>query len=359
MPKAMSASGGVAARIFKRALASSLKTSWLIIRLMVPVSLAVAALEWLGALRYLGAALDPAMKFFGLPGEASIVLLSSVFLNIYSAIAAAGALGLGGRAMVVLAIMCLTAHNLPVETAIMRKTGSSALKMVFLRLGFMVLAGFAFNLVLPRVPAARDGSALPTAAIAADAANAMFSPDAPDAESAPDAAEQSAVAAAPPRAAVAREAPLEALRGWAVDTGFLILKMIALISLIMLLQKVLDEFGFMAALSRFLSPLLRVFGLPPGTSVLWIVIQTVGYGYGAAVLMDQVSEGKVSQRDGDLLNHHAAVCHSLLEDTLLFAAVGVPILWITLPRLALALAVVWLERWRRFLFKRSFQVGTV
>ena len=64
-------------------------------------------------------------------------------------------------------------------------------------------------------------------------------------------------------------------------------------------------------------------------------------------------------QEADLFNHHAAVCHSLMEDTVLFLAIGVPLFWITLPRLVLALLAVWLERARRRIFRRSFRVGTV
>jgi hypothetical protein len=50
--------------------------------------------------------------------------------------------------------------------------------------------------------------------------------------------------------------------------------------------------------------------------------------------------------------------HSLFEDTILFMALGVPIFWLTVPRLAMALVVVWFERMRRHYFRRSFKVGT-
>jgi len=64
-------------------------------------------------------------------------------------------------------------------------------------------------------------------------------------------------------------------------------------------------------------------------------------------------------QEADLFNHHAAVCHSLLEDSALFLAIGVPLFWITAPRLVAALIVVWFERLRRQHFRRSFRVGTV
>jgi hypothetical protein len=67
----------------------------------------------------------------------------------------------------------------------------------------------------------------------------------------------------------------------------------------------------------------------------------------------------MKRQDADLFNHHAAVCHSLVEDSALYAMVGIPLVWITLPRLALAVAVTWLERLRRRIVLHSFKAGTL
>ena len=52
----------------------------------------------------------------------------------------------------------------------------------------------------------------------------------------------------------------------------------------------------------------------------------VGLAYGGAIMVEQMEQRKLSYGDGNLLNHHLAVCHSLLEDTIIFAAIGVPVL---------------------------------
>jgi spore maturation protein SpmB len=243
--------------------------------------------------------------------------------------------------------MCLTAHNLPVELVVMKKTGSSVIKMAFLRLAMMVVAGLVFNAVLPKAPEAEPPATVVVVDEAARPTEAGIA--------SPEASGASGGMAA----AYVRPPVLEALKAWGLSTLELLVKMVVLIVLIMILQKLLEETGAMNALSKLSSPFLGAFGLPRGTSVLWLVIQIVGYSYGAAVLMDQVQEGKLTPGDSDLLNHHAALCHSLLEDTALFVAIGVPILWITLPRLAMAIAIVWMERARRWLFRKSFEVGTI
>jgi hypothetical protein len=94
-------------------------------------------------------------------------------------------------------------------------------------------------------------------------------------------------------------------------------------------------------MSRALRPLLRVFGLPAKTSFLWIVAQTLGLAYGAAVMVEEKESGKVSKRELDLLNHHVAVSHSNIEDVMLFFSIGASLFWMVALRIIFAVAVVW------------------
>lgn len=301
---------------------TGLSTAVFLIKIMIPVSLAVALLNWSGLLYYLARFLAPAMRWFGLPGEAALALVSGFLLTNYSAIAVVTVLGLPLRETAIVAIVCLTAHNLIVETAVMRKAGSSALKMVLLRLGMGLAAGWAFNLLLPGSPAPASHS--------------------------------------PPPEAVAVWATLPpALAVWALSTVRLVLKIFALVIAILVSQRLLEEFHAAEFLARLAAPFMKGFGLPDSASLLWLVINLVGYAYGAAVIMEQIEGGKMKRQEADLFNHHAAVSHSLLEDTILYSALGIPVFWLTVPRLAMAVLVVWAERFRRTAFRRSFRVGTV
>ena len=62
---------------------------------------------------------------------------------------------------------------------------------------------------------------------------------------------------------------------------------------------------------------------------------------GSAILIEYVQSGKVNKQETNLLNHHIAISHSLLKDTLLFVAIGINAMWITFPRVILAIVVVW------------------
>ena len=63
-----------------------------------------------------------------------------------------------------------------------------------------------------------------------------------------------------------------------------------------------------------------------------------------------MKEGTVKKEDANLLNYHLAMSHSVLEDNLLFVALGVS-LWIILAvRFTAAFIIVWAVR---FLFYRK------
>jgi hypothetical protein len=300
---------------------SAVGTILFLLSIVVPISLAVTILDWLGILAWIAGFLAPLMGLFGLPGGAALVFITSIFLNIYSAIAVAMSMAIDLRTATILAIMCLTAHNMIVETAVMRKTGSSGIKMVVLRIGVALIAAYAFNLILPESLRSVPFS------------SSVVSSDRPEF--------------------------LVMIFGWGRSALALAI-MIALIVLgITVAQRLLEEFHAMEYLSRLFAPVVRLFGLPGEASFLWIVINVVGYAYGAGIIQGQVSDGKIKPQDADLFNHHAGVCHSLVEDTILFCAVGVPFFWITVPRLVLAFLAVWIERLRRHFVRRSFRVGTV
>ncbi|OHD19161.1 MAG: hypothetical protein A2Y38_06250 [Spirochaetes bacterium GWB1_59_5] len=303
----------------KSGLSSGLKTAFLLAKIMVPVSLGVALLQWSGVLSWAARFLAPTMGLLGLPGEAAFVLVSSALLTNYSAIAVIETLPLTMREITILAIMCLTAHNLIVETAIMKKSGSSAIKMVVMRIGWAIAAGYVFNLVLPA-----DKTIAVTATSAGTTAVAF----------------------------------LPMLSAWGLSTLRLVAKVIVLVLLIMIGQRLMEEFRIMDFLSKLTAPAMRVFGLPHNASFLWIILNVVGYAYGAGIIMERVKDGKMKPQEADLVNHHACLCHSLLEDSVLYVAIGVPLFWITAPRVAMALVVVWFERIRRHRFRKSFKVGT-
>ena len=287
----------------RRAIKPALKTVLWLISIMVPVSFAVTLLQHWGVLDYLAHVLEPVCRLFGLRGEAALVIVTTALMNIYSGIAVIQSIPFTAREICIMALMGLVAHNLIVETIVQMKTGSKGWRMVCLRLAGAVAGGLFLHIVLP----ANDAVAM----------HGMASDHLPF---------------------------LQLMENWLIGTLWLTFKLICIVISLNILQRILDEFGVMAVLASWVAPLLRPMGLSANTAFLWIVANVVGLAYGSAVLIEHRKENKISAEDADLLNHHIALSHSLLEDTALYLAIGVGLGWITLPRIALAIIAVWVVR---------------
>jgi len=285
------------------AIPKALKTAWWLIKITVPVTFIVFLLNFTGILHIVSGWLNPFFSLLGLPGESAFVLITSVFANVYSVVAVISTLGMPVREAVILAVMCLISHGFLIETAVLRKTGSSVIRMLLLRLSASLVAGVLLNLILPELPGYVNASV-----------------------------------------AIEETSFVNSFINWGTSMFFLCLKIMILISSLLILQRILEEFGIIRLLSFLLKPLLKVFGLPESTSLSWLVANIVGLAYGSAIMMEQVEEGRLSRADADLVNHHVAVSHSQLEDPLLFLAIGLPMHWLMWPRLLLAIAAVWLRR---------------
>ncbi len=295
---------------FRSAIPAALKSARFLLSIMIPVSLAVTLLKYSGVLDYIAAWLNPAFRLIGLPGNAALVFITSMALNIYSAIAVISTLPFSERELTILALMCLISHNFFVETAIQKKTGSSAVKITLVRIVYSFIGAYSLNLLMP----AGTGKIITASS------------------------------------GIAEVSLKGILSSWLYNSIFLIVQILILVTLLLVLQKILDEFGFIDKLAVMLRPLLRIMGLPDSVAFLWIVANTLGLAYGSAIMIEQSESGKLNREDADILNHHIGISHSLLEDTLLFVSIGVPALWIIFPRVILATIEVWLLKLRKFIF---------
>lgn len=289
----------------KGGLPKARRTIFWLLKLIIPISLGVRLLQYSGLLDYVSVVLNPLFHAVGLPGASSIAFVCSIFMPLYAPIAIIGTMGLTVRQMTILAIMCLISHNTLVESAVQKRTGSSYFFVLGLRISMSFLAAFVWNLMLPE----NLGGAV-MSVISQDAVTNLS----------------------------------QVLLVWAKGAVELCLKMAIIVTALMILQRLLEEFHIMDLISRFCAPMMRFMGLSRNCSFLWFVANIVGLTYGSAILIEQVEDQKISRSDARMLNNHLAISHSLLEDSLIFVAIGVPAFWITIPRVLLAIIVVWVIR---------------
>lgn len=284
--------------------------SW-IVRLTVAVSFVVFLMQYTGLINWISAWVSPVFHLFGLRGDAAMAFVSGYFINIYTSIGVISTLDLTVREITILATMSTAAHAIIVEGAVLHRTGTPTLYTIVLRTLASLTLGILLNLILPGRPEAAIGGSLTASAVPVFAIQGPFWP---------------------------------MFAEWGIGMLRLALMMCGLIYLLNIIQRLLYEFGVMERISRLLSPLLKLFGLPEKTSFLWIVANVIGLSYGSAAMLDEVARGTITRREINLLNTHIGISHSNFEDLILYASIG-GIWWIILlARWVMTTLLVWALR---------------
>ena len=252
-------------RLFKcvrLALPRSLSICLWLLKVMLPISLAVRVLQYVGVIDWLAGYLSPVFSYIGLSGDSAFVFLTSIFLPLYPTIAVMTTLTLTLREATILAVMCLISHNLPVECSVAHKTGSRFGEIVAFRIAMSFVAAVVLNWLLPQSDAPFNFLASATTEVTSWGMLLMQ---------------------------------------WLTSSLSLIVTIVLIVTALMVLQRVLEEFGWMHRIAHSLSPLMRLFGLPSGCSLLWLTGNVVGMAYGAAIMIDEVEEGRLTREEANLV----------------------------------------------------------
>jgi len=285
----------------REAMPGAIKTCVLIVSITVAISLLMVFFKYFDIMPWIAYKLSPVFSKIGLPGEAALAYVSGYFVNPYAAVSVAASLDLDYRAWTILGVMVMCSHNMVTETTIQKKTGTSAWRIIIERTISAFLLAYILNLLLPE-------SKLNISTTITNINSLSI---------------------------------IELLKSWGLDTLKLTIKMISIIIGLSILQKLLAEFGIIKILSKIFSPLLSIFGLYKKTSFLWIVTNTLGIAYGAGIVIEEVKNGKMDQREVNFLNVHIAISHSNIEDLLLFTTMGGIWYIMLLIRWILSLILVW------------------
>ena len=299
-------------------LRNALKTALWIIRIIIPVSFVVTLLDFYGVIEWISAYTAPLFQLIGLQGNAAIVYFSSLFLPLYAPIAIIATLPLTLREITILALMCLITHNLPIECAVQRRSGTPFWQTLVIRITFSILGGILLNLILPESlilsPCFR-GTSEPT----------VLSRMAKNAEGVLN----------------SQLSTLNSLLiNWLTSTLSLCIKIILIITALMYGQFLLKRYGIINKIARPLAPFMRLCGLQPDSAFLWLVAQIVGLTYGAGIMAQEIEESGANREELHRINLHICVNHSLIEDTAIFCMLGVAWYFLVIPRLIFAIIIV-------------------
>lgn len=276
------------------------KTTLWLLKIMLPISFVVTVAQRYGVIDWIANYLDPVMQLVGLPGRAAVGFLTGAFVTTYAGIAAMLQLSLTMREATIVGIMICLCHALFVESAVNKKVGSSFWLMFIIRMAMAFLCAVYLNALLP---AEMSGSFGANMTVEQDTEHWLWA--------------------------------------WTLSSIKMSIMIFLLIYALMIVQRMVESYGLMELMVRPLHPLMRFCGLPEAAAYMWIVGNILGISYGSAVMLDLEEQGKISREQANDVNYHLIMNHSLLEDTTVFASLGIPALWIVSTRFLFALIVVW------------------
>jgi hypothetical protein len=300
---------------FRRGLRKGLSGFIWLLKILLPVSLATALLDYSGWLPKMDFLLKPVMEVLSLPPSAALPILIGMTAGIYACLAAMAVLPLSTDHMTIIAVFVLIAHNLPQEGIIQARSGINFAKTT-----------------LVRIAAALASCWVVAACIQAEAG----------------------LSAVSIRASAGTSTLVAFLLNWLTETLQLCAKILLIVASVMVVIELMKEFNMIDVFVRIFAPVLRMMGLDQRVGVLWLTGVLFGLAYGGAVIVEESRDLRLSPEEIEKLQLSIGINHSMIEDPLLFMPLGVNLVWLWVPRLAAAVAAVYLiSLW--FKFKRTLE----
>lgn len=291
------------------AVKAGLKKGWFgliwLIKILVPVSFVTALMVHYQLLLHLDFLLQPMMGMIHLPASAAVVLVVGIFTGIYGTVAALSVMSFSMEHMILIAVFTLISHNLIQESLVQANSGLRFSTALLFRLGISFVVTLACGWIMGVDPGSVGPSGLP--------------------------------------ASQAVPGPLPVmLIDWAGGTAWLCLNIFCIIIPLMVIMELARRFHLIEAVTRITAPVLRILGLDKSCALLWMTAAVFGLSYGAAVIVEETKNSTHDPKALTRLHLSIGVNHAMIEDPSLFLPLGLPALWLWVPRLLAAMAAVWL-----------------
>ncbi|TWT24316.1 nucleoside recognition domain-containing protein [Planomicrobium sp. CPCC 101110] len=296
----------------KNGLKAGLLTTWTLGKVIFPITLIVTILQFTPVLPFIIDLVAPLMGLFGLGGDAAIPLVLGNALNLYAGIAGILSLELTVKEVFILAVMLSFSHNIFIETSVALKVGVKLWVVLLVRFGLATISGIVINLVW------KGGG---------EVAQYGFAP----------------------KAAAVPESWLEIFLFGFEKAAFGILQLAMIVIPLMLAIQILKDKKYLQRFSDMLGPLTRLLGIQKNASLTLASGLIFGLAMGAGVMIQAVKEDGVSKKDATLAFIFLVSCHAVVEDTLIFIPLGIPVWPLLIIRIvtALGLTIFVSYYWRR------------
>lgn len=316
---------GKATQTIATGIKHGLNTTWILGKVIFPITFIITVLSYTPVIDWIVKLCTPLMVLFGLPGDAAIPLVLGNVLNLYAAIGAILSLSLSIKSVFILAVMLSFSHNLFVETALAKRIGVSPWMVVGTRLGLAVLSALVINAVW-------QGGSEP----------AVYG-------------------------LVPTESGQDVTSFWMI--GWLgvqkaaigIFQMALVVIPLMLFVQVLKDLHILDKLTRFMSPITSTIGVSKNGGFTMLAGLLFGLAFGAGIILQSVKEEPLSKRDLYLIVLFLVACHAVIEDTLIFIPLGIPVWPLLLIRVIVAFTVTMITAriWKTALQKKFQQGSTI
>ncbi|MCY8845546.1 nucleoside recognition domain-containing protein [Bacillus inaquosorum] len=300
-------------KIFLTGLAAGLQTTWTLGKVIFPVTLLVTLLQHTPVMDWLVRLITPVMGLFGLSGEAAIPLVLGNMLNLYAGIAGILTLDFSVKEVFILAVMLSFCHNLIIESTVAAKVGIRIGVILAVRIGLAAVSAIVINLIWHGGQETAQYGFIASKSAAPDGWLAMLA---------------------------------EGL----TKAGLGVLQLAAIVIPLMIIIQFLRDLGWLHRFSRWLSPFTQLLGMNKNTSMTMVAGLTIGLAYGAGVMIKAVEDDGVSRRDMTLAFIFLVACHAVVEDTLVFIPLGIPVWPLLLIRVttAVLLTMIIAHTWKKW-----------
>ncbi|WP_186297733.1 hypothetical protein [Sedimenticola selenatireducens] len=289
---------------FKELLLDIYQVTSTLFKIMIPTLLVVKLLEEMGGVELIAWVLGPVMAFVGLPESMGLVWATTLLTNIYTGMIiffnVAQSESLTVAQVTVVGTMMLVAHTLPIEARIAQKAGVRLGVTLLIRLSSALLLGFMLHHLYAWGGWLQQPNQL------------LWSPSVID----------------------------SSLQAWLVSQVQSLGMILLIISLLLTTLKLLRLLHIERLLHWLLQPVLRLLGIGPTATTITIVGFTLGLAFGGGLLIKEAKAGHVPYRDVFSAMTLLALCHSVIEDTLLILLLGADISGILWMRLLFGFLVV-------------------
>ncbi|MFD2132731.1 nucleoside recognition domain-containing protein [Pseudogracilibacillus auburnensis] len=286
--------------IIQRGLKQGVQVSWTLGKIVFPVTILVTILQYTPILPWFIKLVSPVMQLIGLPGEAAMPLVLGNALNLYAAIGAIVSFDFTVKEVFIMAMMLSFSHNLFIESAVASKVGVSWWLISGIRIALALIAAFIINLVWSGGSEPAQYGLIASSDVILESWVAIF------------------------------------LYGLKTAT-IAVLQLSFVIFPLMLMMQFLRELGWLTRLSKVFAPFTRFLGMKENTSFTLVTGLTIGLAFGAGVMIQAVKEDGVSRKDMMLALIFLVTCHAVVEDTVIFIPLGIPVWPLLVIRLVMAI----------------------